>query len=226
MMNGTATCLIEKNPLLREGLKSLLQKSGFTPLAEFELIENYRKADWEETPCRLIVVGMQQDAPDEITAYIKAIKQKNSDIFVVILAETADRDSVTAVFSAGADGFLLKDMPTDAFIASLELVMAGGKAFPEVVISAITSGWGGTEEEISPAEHAKFSMRESEIVERLAEGSSNKLIANMLDITEATVKVHVKTILRKLKLSNRTQVAIWAVKNDAQPKHGSNGFAK
>jgi len=219
-MSKTATCLIEKNPLLREGLKSLLVRADFTPLTELSVIE-----ELEDRDCYRLAIISAECSPDMIPNTIKTVREKNRDSSVVILSERADRESITASFSGGADGFLLKDMPAEIFIASLTLVMAGGKVFPSSMVSVITSGWEDEELQAgdSPAGRTRFSTRENEIVRHLAEGQSNKLIANELEITEATVKVHVKTILRKLKFTNRTQVAIWAVKNGALPALQSRG---
>lgn len=79
-------------------------------------------------------------------------------------------------------------------------------------------GEGGEAKVLEPAsQHCRLSERESDIIRCLVHGKTNKLIARHLGITESTVKVHLKTILRKLRVSNRTQAALWAVQHGFSP---------
>lgn len=213
-MNEIMTCLIEKSPLLREGLKSLLIQADFVPLIEISSLEEFEEK-MNHSGNQLVIFGAEP-LYEAVAATVAAIKQKNSNSYIVILSEVADRESIYSSFSAGVDGFLLKDISAKAFLASLRLVMAGEKVFPTSMASAIVSDWDSSlkQDDCTPMENPEFSPRENDVIEHVAEGSSNKLIAKHLNITDATVKVHLKTILRKLKLSNRTQIAIWALKSN------------
>lgn len=208
-----SACLVEKNPLVREGIKSLLVKANYTPLTELSSIEELeeRKTDNED---QLIIIGVEY-LSNIILESIMAIKQKSPNVYIVVMSEAASRETIFSGFSAGVDGFLLKDISTKAFLASLSLVIAGEKVFPTLLASVIkSSGDTWPEQTDSPNKPTQeFSPREYDVIELLVDGKSNKLIANLLNISEATVKVHLKTILRKLKFSNRTQIAIWAFKN-------------
>ncbi len=208
------TCLIEKNPLFREGLKSLLRQSSFDPIIELRTVEDLARLN-DISECKLAIVSTEQ-SPEGIEASVRALKSKSQDVRVVVLSEFIYREHITASFSAGADGFLLKDISPAAFIASLNLIMTGEKVFPTSMASIIASGWDNWLAHENPATavaNTEFSAREIEIIQCLAEAQPNKTIARNLDISEATVKVHLKTILRKLGFSNRTQVAIWALNN-------------
>jgi two-component system nitrate/nitrite response regulator NarL len=134
------------------------------------------------------------------------------------------------VFRAGADGYCLATTGCEALIKYLDLVMLGEVVFPSAAflsaIAADSQGAGDWQEEpaitVSPA-HAShlsesndspirtLSSREAEILRCLMHGAPNKVIARKLDVAEATVKVHIKAILRKIRVANRTQAAMWAV---------------
>ena len=125
-------------------------------------------------------------------------------------------------FRAGAHGYFV-NVSCDAFIRSIELMAMGGTVFPPAFLSFaldIKSDRGtkaplpdeneraifvATEDTV-----AQLSPREKSVLRCMIEGDSNKNIARKIDIADATVKVHVKAILRKLQVQNRTQAAIWA----------------
>jgi two-component system nitrate/nitrite response regulator NarL len=132
-------------------------------------------------------------------------------------------------FRAGASGYFVNVNSCDAFIKSIELVAMGETVFPPAFLSFALdtkSDHGSkaalrdeneraifvtTEDTVAP----QLSPREKSILRCLVEGDSNKCIARKIDIAEATVKVHVKAILRKIRVQNRTQAAIWGM------NHGS-----
>jgi two-component system nitrate/nitrite response regulator NarL len=110
------------------------------------------------------------------------------------------------------DGYLLADISPAALCESLRLVAMGEKVFPSRMVTLLAAPrWQKQEPSVYYGTASLLSEREMEIVARLAGGMPNKVIANDLEITEATVKVHLKNILKKLGVSNRTQAAIWAI---------------
>jgi two-component system nitrate/nitrite response regulator NarL len=134
-------------------------------------------------------------------------------------------------------------MNCDAFIKSIELVMMGGAVFPPAFLtSALDAEKREVEVDDAPAPNdddravaiaddrlaQQLSPREVSIVHCLIEGDSNKCIARKIKIAEATVKVHIKAILRKIRVQNRTQAAIWGLnhrsavwpKNDRSARAG------
>src|SRR5207344_776288 len=138
-----------------------------------------------------------------------------------------DFDGVLSILEAGANGYVLKQVDYGTLTKSLDLVMLGETVLSSSVIELFTrqskpiSGGQrllkGPTRQASEAEYQrtprKFSNREAEILDCLTRGEANKLIARKFDITEATVKVHIKAILRKIQVKNRTQAAIWAHAN-------------
>jgi len=139
---------------------------------------------------------------------------------------------VLCAFEAGADAYLAKTISHEVLIKSLDLVMLGEAVFPSSILGLIRRGAskaGDDEHEADGVEYGEaesepipkqLSVRETVILRCLMQGDSNKLIARKFDIAEATVKVHVKAILRKIHAKNRTQAAIWAASH--LPAHQSN----
>ena len=136
----------------------------------------------------------------------------------MVLADRVTIDGLRDALAAGIDGLLAKAVSPEALVQSLQLVMMGEKVYPTNLAALLTEAG-------APAPEASLrglSAREQEILQLLVTGASNKLIAIRLGIAEATVKVHLKTLLRKLDVNNRTQAAIWAMTNgfSATPANG------
>jgi two-component system, NarL family, nitrate/nitrite response regulator NarL len=130
---------------------------------------------------------------------------------IVVLTETIRLAQLADGLLGGIDGYLLKNISADALPQSLRLVLLGEKVFPTDLAQLLTDGrnWRGERRHI---EHANgLSDREVEILGWLVDGAQNKRIAQALDISDSTVKVHIKAILRKIGVQNRTQAAIWAL---------------
>jgi two-component system nitrate/nitrite response regulator NarL len=128
---------------------------------------------------------------------------------IVVLADDLSVEALRAAMGGGADGFLSKSVAPEALIQSLQLVTLGEKVFPTNLATMLL------DMNVPGPQHSirGLSPREQEILQALVTGASNKLIAIRLGITEATVKVHLKTLLRKIDVNNRTQAAIWAMNN-------------
>jgi two-component system nitrate/nitrite response regulator NarL len=139
-----------------------------------------------------------------------------------MLADHLDPATIVRALNAGIHGLCSTGMERDALIKALELVMLGetfissamaltmlnGTPQPQESASNVTPGLTAANDTATRAH--KLSSREVEILGHLMEGESNKVIAKKLDIAEATIKVHIKAILRKVRVKNRTQAAMWA----------------
>jgi two-component system nitrate/nitrite response regulator NarL len=203
-MTASRTLLIEPNRLFREGLKHLLNGTRFEVGAEFNTVDlALAAAETAETP-DLVISG--QAVTNE--ADLRVLRQAFPTARIVVLADDLSVDMLRAAMGGGADGFLSKSVSPEALIQSLQLIMLGEKVFPTnlaAMLLDMTAAPGHSLRGLSP--------REQEILQALVTGASNKVIAYKLGITEATVKVHLKTLLRKIDVNNRTQAAIWAMNN-------------
>jgi two-component system, NarL family, nitrate/nitrite response regulator NarL len=202
------TCLIGQSNLFRAGLKMLLKPTSFAVAKELEDLSELSGLDWSEG---LFLVQKPDDIRD-IDAGIVALKRTMPKCHIVLLAQTMEADQLALSFAAGADGYLLEEISPEALLESLNLVMLGEKVFPSRLAALMCGDSWSLKAAPKPTSNGvPLSGRELEIVQRLTDGMPNKIIANELSITEATVKVHLKTILKKIGAQNRTQAAIWAV---------------
>jgi two-component system nitrate/nitrite response regulator NarL len=148
---------------------------------------------------------------------------------VVLLAEHSSLEGIISAFQAGVNGYLANVHSGDAFVKALELVMLGETVLPAELLDyvkegrefhAVPPGANGEDQAIDPNNldsQPRLSEREEYILRCIVDGASNKQIARRLNIAEATVKVHVKAILRKIRVQNRTQAAIWAISRHPGP---------
>jgi two-component system nitrate/nitrite response regulator NarL len=208
---ATEVCVVARRRLVRAGLVRILEGMSFHVAIEAGFLHEIAALPW---PNGLVLI----DRPDSLPELDREIGRLGRDtgVHFVVLADSIDPDSLTAAYAAGAAGFLLHDISPEALHGSLRLVMAGERVFPSE-LAALLADWNWRARlQFDAAGGTGLSERETEIVRCLADGMPNKVIASALTITESTVKVHLKSILRKLGVSNRTQAAIWAV-NRAGP---------
>ena len=204
--------LIDANKLFREGMKRLFEGTPFNVVGEAGSLREGLSALGTGTNPDLILIDLPSGADEEVDA-MRTLRENHPSIRIVILTNDLETRRLSAALGAGAGGYLLKDIACEALMQSLKLVMMGEKVFPTHLAALLISGrvnGNGTE---MPVSRKGLSQREVQILRCLLNGDSNKMIANHLNITEATVKVHLKSLLRKINASNRTQAAIWALNN-------------
>jgi two-component system, NarL family, nitrate/nitrite response regulator NarL len=210
---GIRVSLLSRNELAREGLRRILLSEQFqvcgsgANLAALPLCTSS-----EENPHIMIVDDV---SGAEAIESCREVSERFPNTRVVLLADDFELEEVALAFGCGIDGYIIKEISCEPLIESLRLVALGEKVLPSqlamnlgaVSVGAVAEDW---HENVSAA---GLSGREVEILWCLALGMANKVVSRRLSISEATVKVHVKAILRKLKVANRTQAAIWAVKH-------------
>ncbi|MBD2749518.1 response regulator transcription factor [Microvirga sp. BT688] len=152
---------------------------------------------------------------------IKEVRAQSPDTRIVALADQFDLSFVQTAHEMGVTGFCLTTSGPEVLINSVELVMLGESILPFEVVRSLMERAPQPDNQLvqddslaqaklSDLTACKLSAREAEILGCLTKGEANKVIARRLDITEATIKVHVKAILRKIGATNRTQAAMWA----------------
>ena len=146
---------------------------------------------------------------------MQAILKAVPGTHVVMLTVSEAPEDLMAALRAGALGYLLKNIDSDFLVESIRRAAEGDSVMsPEMTGKLLRELRTGAGAPAGPA----LSPREREIVGCLARGASNKEIARELDVAESTVKIHVQHILRKLNLSSRVQVAVWAIESGIVPK--------
>ena len=167
---------------------------------------------------------------EEACCQVRQVKDQYASARVLMLVDQYDLKRIISAFQAGADAYLVKSVSCEVLVKTLDLVMLGEVVFPSAVLELLRdhvlqpndeAEAQGTEKAPDGNFQSKgLSVRETVILRCLMDGDSNKLIARKFDITEATVKVHVKAILRKIHAKNRTQAAIWAASHLPAPADG------
>lgn len=217
------TVIIDRCALFREGLKDALGGSAFTVVASTADLKDVRLSNASSSAPLLIILAASGNLGDDVTA-LKLARAQFLYATTVSLCRECQPQHAAALFAAGVGAILLTPSRFENFIEALELAMLGQHVVPLHLIDscvrsdsvepeeAVAEAWPVSPEK--PGERpSRLSIREVEIVQCLLAGEPNRSIAQRLMISEATVKVHVKAILRKIKVKNRTQAAIWAVNN-------------
>jgi two-component system, NarL family, nitrate/nitrite response regulator NarL len=200
-------CLISPNEISRDGLSYILQSKQFNIIGSFSSVSEVSVL----MPDVLAVVDFPS-TEDQLEA-IEQLKALCPTVRAVVLSERFEIKSMIDCFAAGAYGYIVKSMKSMPLITALRLAALGEKVLPSDLVEVLgrqTIEMPLSAEIENDIEDAKLSLREFDVLCCLMAGYSNKVIARQLEVCEATIKVHVKAILRKLKVRNRTQAAIWA----------------
>lgn len=209
--------------ILRQGLKAVLEQDAEIDVVA--LAENGKEA-FEK--CKVFepdVVLMDMRMPEYDGAYgIQRIKDTFSNIRVLVLTTFDDDETIEKALESGADGYILKEMEDEKVISSVKSVSAGMSIFGNGVYKTmrkkmedgIKSDRAVNDSKNNSANEAvlkSFSKREKEILKLVAQGYDNKEIAAALFLAEGTVRNQISKLLDKLALKDRTQLAVYAVKN-------------
>lgn len=204
--------VIDDHTLFREGLEGLLVRRGIEVVGALgDGKEGLRLAHALQPDVVLLDMRMPEINGLSI---LRELQQENFAQPVVILTMSSDERDLVEALRNGARGYLLKDMEPDDLVLALREIVAGKNVVaPNLthVLARVVQGDTPPEPEASPIDD--LTPRETEILSLLAEGQSNKVIARNLGISDGTVKLHVKAILRKLDIHSRVEAAVIAVEN-------------
>ncbi len=209
--------IIDDHTLFRSGLEELLARRGIDVVATAGDGEEGCTLAQELHP-DVILLDVRMPGMGGLTVLDRLKETGVKTPVLMLTTSTEDRDLIAAV-RAGAQGYLLKDLEPDELIESLGKIMAGECVIaPEMtgVLARVVQG----DEPImdSDTRFAELTPREMEILCHLAEGQSNKVIARELGISNGTVKLHVRAILRKLQVRSRVEAAVLAVEEGIGPR--------
>jgi DNA-binding NarL/FixJ family response regulator len=223
--NSFVTVLVGKNSLRREGLTRILRAENFRILASVSSADDLLSCKVQRCHLLFLIVHTSDDFDDAIEQ-IELFRDRHPTGRIAVVADHYRLSELVSAFRAGATGYFVDVMSCDAFIKSIELVMMGETVFPPAFLSFALDAEGAHLDKAEPRDDnavtidapddgiaKQLSPREITILRCLIEGDSNKCIARKIDIAEATVKVHIKAILRKIRVHNRTQAAIWGMNN-------------
>jgi two-component system nitrate/nitrite response regulator NarL len=212
--------LVDDHTLFRSGIKSLLQRND-----DFEVIgeagdglEGIKRA--RSLKPDVVLLDLHMPGVSGLEA-VKVIAEEMPEISVLMLTVSEDAQDLVDALRAGASGYLLKNIETDALIDAIRRAAQGESVVSQQMTAKLIQGVRNPPK-ADPAggDRDRFSPRERDILAALAHGESNKEIARKLDLAESTVKIHVQNIFKKLNMSSRVQVALYAVEHGyGQTRH-------
>ncbi|AAO07653.2 response regulator [Vibrio vulnificus] len=193
--------LVDDHPLMRRGINQLLSfEEQFEVVAEASNgTEAVAKA--HENELDLILLDLNMKGMSGLDT-LKALRADGCEASIVILTVSDSPADIEAIVKAGADGYLLKDTEPDELVELLEKAHLGDKAYSSVVAKYLL------QREENTDVFDELTERERQILQEVARGFRNKQIADRLFISESTVKVHMKSLLKKLKVPSRTAATV------------------
>ena len=207
--------IVDDHGIVRQGLRTYLDLlEDITIIAEAEngldALEKVKQFNPE-----IVLMDLVMPEMDGIEATQK-IRSSNPDVKVIVLTSFTEDEQVFSAIKAGAVGYLLKDISPPDLAKAIQAVHSGETHLhPEITKKLMNQFVSPKSDiEITPED---LTPREMEVLQLIAQGLSNKELANKLTISEKTVKTHLSSIFSKLHLSDRTQAAIYALKHNLVP---------
>ncbi len=211
--------LVDDHGLFRAGLETLLERRGITVVASVNRASEGIKLAKELKP-DVTLLDLRMPDMDGLAA-LKSLRENGLTMPIAMLTTSIEEQDLISCLKSGAQGYLLKDMePDDLVKALLEIEQGGMVVAPELasVMAKVIRGPSPESEPVIDSPLSELTPRETEILGQLAEGHSNKIIARNLGISDGTVKLHVKAILRKLNMHSRVEAAVFAVEQGLNKK--------
>ncbi|WMD22439.1 response regulator transcription factor [Achromobacter seleniivolatilans] len=208
--------LVDDHTLFRSGVRLLLQRQpDFEVVAEAgDGVEAVKRA--KELKPDVILLDLNLPGLSGLET-LQLLTQDLPSCAVIILTVSEEADELGQALRDGARGYLVKNIDADVLTAAIRRAAAGESVIAESMTAKLVEQFRGqaslAAQAPGHAERHRLTARETQIVQCLARGASNKVIARELDVSESTVKIHVQNVLKKLNLTSRVQVAVYAVEH-------------
>lgn len=210
-MSAIRVMIADDHSLIREGLRQLLEFDGSIKVVGeaangVECLENLKKYDPEVL---LLDINMPEMNGIEV---LKKLKQDQSTVKVLILTVHNELDYLMNAVDIGVEGYIMKDSESSELKKAIRAVRDGENYIQPSLIPALNNRL--MNRDIDKDRVASLTNRELEVLIQVANGMFNKEIATNLNISERTVKNHISNIFKKIEVSDRTQAAVFAIKNN------------
>ena len=218
MARSVAVFLIDDNRLLRDGLSAMLSAKGLSVVATARSGEEALREVARVKPQLVLLDSALGDR--DSARFVKEVKEAFPDVKVIVMGLLPAHEDFVEFVKAGVAGFILKDATIEVFLATILAVADGVSVLPSMMTStlfshvaaqALARGRRGVKAAV------RMTLRERQVIDSIAQGMSNKEIADRLHIATHTVKSHVHNILEKLALHTRLEVAIYAHDQGVRP---------
>jgi DNA-binding NarL/FixJ family response regulator len=202
--------IIEDNRLVREGIAEML--NGLEGMSVVLASERLELGALEAAAPRVVLLdaGLEDE---NCLALAEQVQRDLDDTSVIVMDLLPGHDEIAQFVNAGVAGFILKDATLDDFVGTIRSVASGERVLPPRMASSLFSQIALAavqRDEPAALEAVRMTQREREVIAEIAEGMSNKEIAQRLDIAPHTVKSHVRNVMEKLALHSRLQIAAYA----------------
>ncbi len=210
-MEKIKVMIVDDHSLIREGLKQLLEFDGSIEIVAEATngIECLEKLNIYEPDVLLLDINMPEKNGIEV---LREMKVNNSPVKVLILTVHNELEYLMNAVDIGVDGYILKDSEFVELKRAINAVLEGENYIQPSLIPALNSQL--VNRDIEKDKIALLTSRELEVLAQVANGMFNKEIATNLNISERTVKNHISNIFKKIDVSDRTQAAVFAIKNN------------
>jgi len=211
--------IVDDHAMVRQGLRTFLDlqdSTGLRIIVVGEAVNGQEAVDLaRQTQPDIVLLDLVMPQMDGIQATLK-IRECSPHSRIIILTSFGEEDKVLPAIRAGAQGYLLKDIPPDELVHAIrEAYLGKVQLHPEIakkLMSAVAAQEVTASRFVADSD-SSLTAREQEVLDLIADGLSNRDIAEKMFISEKTVKTHVSNILSKLHLDDRTQAAIYALKH-------------
>ncbi len=202
--------IVEDHALVREGLLTTLRAlgGGVQTIGAADAAEAI--AFLEEEDIDLMLLDLMLPGTRGQT-FLPVVRRRFQTVPVVVLSALDDADTVAGVMKNGASGFISKAASSEELLEALQKVLAGEIYVPDALRGAVTrSASAKADGGSGVAQRFGLTPAQERVLQHLAEGTSNRQIAEVLGLTEGTVKIHVSAIIKALKVTNRAEAALIA----------------
>ncbi|WP_421413407.1 two-component system response regulator NarL [Serratia plymuthica] len=209
VMKNYRVLIVDDHPLMRRGIKQLLGLDPwFTVVAEASDGNEAIALALQHTP-DVILLDLNMKGLSGLDT-LKALRNESIDARIIVLTVSDSRSDVYALIDAGADGYLLKDSEPEQLLEHIRAAAEGQNVISDAVADYLSS----RSEQHDP--FAELTERELDVLQEVARGMSNKQVAVQLHISEETVKVHIRNMLRKLDVRSRVAATVMYLEHKSQ----------
>lgn len=202
--------VVDDHPVVRFGVRQMLTSGGnIEVVAELDDIDTIAEV-LAENAVDIVLLDLELEHTHGVDA-LRILRELSPDVRVIIYTSHDDEDRIVQAAELGVDGYLLKGCGQRELLDAVHSVFDGGTALESSVASKLMKHMNRRSSR-NDVDTVRFSKRETQVLEQLASGSTNREIGTTLFISESTVKFHVHAILSKFDASNRTEAVSIAAK--------------
>jgi DNA-binding NarL/FixJ family response regulator len=203
--------LVDDHAVVRKGLSALLSTPRFGINVVGEAADGFEAvAQASALKPDVILLDLVMPRKGGLEA-IGDIKADNPKVRILVLTSFSEDEDIIAAIQGGAEGYLLKDCSPDELVDAIHSVHKGRFSISAEMVQKVMASTAAKEQTADHSQEPRLTQREKEVLRYLAQGLPNQEIAEILNISPLTVRSHVRNLLRKLNVSNRTQAALYAV---------------